>query len=280
VRLVQLGGVGQGADLDDALRRLLAPLGGLGAFVRPGQRVLLKPNLGFARSPETHAITSPELIAAVARAALEAGAAQVRVIDHPVDAPDRVLAASGLRERLQAVTRDERALKLLVALAPIHFVARELPRGKALRRAEVLAEALRADVHIALPKAKSHGATLFTGTLKGQMGLIRDRLDFHTGLDLHQAVADLASLLRPGLVIMDGLAVMTAGGPQGPGPLAETRALLAGTDPVAVDAAGVRLAPLQGRKVLPRQVKHLRLAAEMGLGRLELPPEEQRLLEL
>jgi uncharacterized protein (DUF362 family) len=87
----------------------------------------------------------------------------------------------------------------------------------------------------------------------------------------HQAIADLNTVLRPHLSIMDGLAVMTSGGPAGPGPTQTTDTLIAGTDPVAVDAAGVRLAPLFGAKVEPSRVKHLVHAAALGLGALELP---------
>ena len=126
-------------------------------------------------------------------------------------------------------------------------------------------------MHIALPVAKSHSAAGFTGTLKGMMGLIRSRIGFHLTLDLHESIVYLNTVLKPDLVIMDGLTVMATGGPAGPGDLVSTDTLIAGTDPVAVDSATVRLAPLFGEKIAPAKIRHIALAAARGLGRIELP---------
>ena len=126
-----------------------------------------------------------------------------------------------------------------------------------------------------MPVAKSHGSAGFTGALKGQMGLIETRKPFHWRYDLHQAIADINTHLRPQLCIMDALAIMATDGPRGPGEIVKTDTLIAGTDPVAVDAAAVRLAPLHGKKVDPKRVRHLQAAASMGLGRLEIPADRR-----
>lgn len=114
----------------------------------------------------------------------------------------------------------------------------------------------KADVHIALPIAKSHSSAGFTGTLKGMMGLIKSRVGFHMVRDLHQSIVDLNRVLKPQLIVMDALTVMSTNGPSGPGKLIKTDALVAGTDAVAVDAAAVRLAPLYGEKVEPGTIRH------------------------
>lgn len=273
--LTQVRGPGVRRDLEDAVARLLEPLGGMGAFVNRGQMVLLKPNMSFAVPSDRHATTSVPVVAAVARLARRAGAREVIVADHPVSDAAEVIAAMGIGQaelgsgvRVVPVT-DESA-----------WAERALPRGRSIREAQVLRALEEADVHIALPVAKSHGSAGFSGTLKGMMGLVRTRKTFHWLHDLHQAIVDLNTAIRPDLVIMDGLDVLSSGGPRGPGRVVRCDTLLAGTDPVAVDAAGVRLAPLHGQKVRPDRIRHLALAASMGLGRIDPGGENTRLIEL
>jgi uncharacterized protein (DUF362 family) len=273
--LVQGTGPGVHKDLDKALKLLLEPLGGMGAFVKKGQKVMLKPNLGFPSPPGHHATTSPELIAAVARSVLAQGASTVWVADHTVRNPALVKSRTGLPEALSGLD-----VEIVLPDSARHFVPKDVPRGKELKKTHVLKTALDAGVHIALPVAKSHVSAGFTGTLKGMMGLVHDRGIFHGDLDLHQAIADLNTLLKPHLTIMDGIMVMTRGGPAGPGPLATTDSLIAGTDPVAVDAAGVRLAPLYGQRIDPGDVQHLAHAVSLGLGTLDPPAGQIKSISL
>ena len=264
--LARIKGPGVAQNLGPALVKLLKPLGGMQAFVGKGQTVMLKPNMSFAKPVAFRATTSAGLIAAVARLALEQGAGKVIVADHPVSDADDVIKAMGLKEALQGL--DVQVLKVD---GDSPWVEKAIPGGKSLSSARFLELALKADVHIAMPLAKSHSSAGFTATLKGMMGLIRSRVGFHVVRDLHQSVVDLNRVLKPQLVIMDGLEVMTTGGPQGPGKLVQARSLIAGTDPVAVDAAGVRLAPLYGKQVDPATIRHLALAAAAGIGRIDLP---------
>ena len=271
VSLVQIQGPGVPRDLDEALRRLLEPMGGIKAFVRPGQNVLVKPNLAFPNAPEVRANTNPQVLAAVVRAVIAAGG-KVTVADYSTEDPDEVRERSGLARALKGLD-----VKLLLPEDEDQFLEVLVRRGKDLKRTAVLKVALKADVHIAVPLAKSHSSAGFTGVLKGNMGLIWSRKPFHFWHNLHKAIAELNSVpkLRPHLSIMDGLAVMASGGPRGPGEVLTRNTLIAGTDPVAVDACGVRLAPLFGKRMRPRQVKHLALAEDMGLGR-----SDQKALEL
>jgi len=266
--LVKISGAGVPRDLPAAIAKLLAPLGGMQAFIKKGQRVLLKPNMGFPTPPRQRATTSPALVAAVAKLALDCGAGRVMVIDNPTRRPEACMRTIGIKEALADLD-----VHLLLPTDDKFYKQTPIPRGKSLKRTKIVKEALECDVHIALPIAKSHNAAGFSGTLKGMMGLILDRESFHSRYDLNQAVADLNTVIKPELVIMDGLEVMTTDGPAGPGDLVTRNTLLAGTDPLAVDAAGVRLAPLYGRKIKPRQVKHLKIAQAMGLGTLEPPVE-------
>ncbi len=273
--LVKVSGPGVPADIAGAVKKLLEPLGGMAAFVKKGQSVLIKPNLGFPTPPAQRATTDPQLVRAVALEVLGCGPGRVLVLDNPVRRPEACLKENGVQQTLKG-------LDVHMAMPTSEHLYRqvEIPGGKSLKKTAVLKDALSVDVLIALPIAKSHNAAGFSGALKGMMGLVLDRESFHSTYDLNQAIADLNTILRPKLVIMDGLSVMTTDGPSGPGKLVTCNTLLAGADPLAVDAAGVELAPLYERKLRPQQVKHLRLAAEMDLGTLKPPAESIREISL
>ena len=255
-------------NLGPALVRLLEPLGGMQAFVKKGQTVLLKPNMGFDKPAAFRANTSAELIAAVAKLCLEQGASKVIVADHSIPSTEDVSAAMGLSKALKGLK-----VQVLKVDGDSTWVETAIPQGESLHSTEILKVAFDADVHIALPIAKSHSRAGFTGTLKGMMGLIKSRMGFHLVRDLHKSIVDLNRVLKPNLIIMDGMEVMATDGPQGPGKLIRANSLIAGTDPVAVDSAGVRLVPLHGKKVEPATVRHLAIAAASGIGRIdsELP---------
>jgi len=268
-RLVKVQGPGVPRDVAGALKKALAPLGGMQAFVTKGAKVVLKPNMGFATEARIRATTSPELVAAVAREVLACEPSKVLILDHPMRNPEACLRLNGI----QAACKD---LDVTVVL-PTHerfFIDVPVPKGQQIQKVKVLRDVIECDVHIPLPVAKSHMAAGFSGGIKGHMGTILDRESFHSRFDLNQAIADLASVLRCPLSILDGLTVMTEGGPAGPGPLEATNALIAGTDMVAVDGAGVLLAPLYRRRIKPSNIRHLRKANKMGIGQLELPADQ------
>jgi uncharacterized protein (DUF362 family) len=264
--LVKVSGPKVAVDMAEAVKKVLEPLGGMGAFVKKGQKVLLKPNMGFATKPQIRATTSPEMVAAVAREVLACSPARVVILDHPMRHPEACLKKNGI----QALCSD---LDVTVVLPTDgrFFSEISVPRGKVLKKVHVIKEALETDVHICLPLAKSHMAAGYSGGIKGHMGLILDRESFHSHYEMNQAIADLATVLPVRLSILDGLQVMASGGPAGPGELLTANSLIAGTDIVAVDAAGVTLVPLYRRKIKPKQIRHLKLSAKMGLGQLEVP---------
>jgi uncharacterized protein (DUF362 family) len=139
-----------------------------------------------------------------------------------------------------------------------------------MKETQVMREVLSADVLIAVPAAKAHGSTGVSLTLKGMMGLVWDRGSMHGRYDLHTAIVDLASLLRPALTIIDGSRVLSTNGPSGPGKVLTPNTIIASTDMVSADAQAVREFEWYGRRFEPRQVDHIRLAHERGLGRMDL----------
>ena len=102
------------------------------------------------------------------------------------------------------------------------------------------------------------------------MGLIWDRMSFHNRYDLDESIVDMVTVLRPNLVVIDGTRILSSGGPGGPGEVIPLDLVIASTDMVAADAQMVELGTWYGKKIEPRQIKHIRIAAERGLGRIDL----------
>jgi len=250
-----------------ATRKAVEALGGMSAFVKPGQKVVIKPNMSFAAGPEAAANTHPAVIAEIMRMCKEAGASRVLVLDNCLAEPAGCLKLSGIVDACSAIDKD-----CVHALKDERFFRKaDIAGAKVLPTTMVMQDVLEADVLIPAPKAKSHGATGVTLSLKGMMGLIYERESFHR-IGLDQAIVDLASLLKPKvkLVVIDATSVMTSGGPYGPGPVVPLDTVLAARDMVAADAQAVMLSPWYGQKVAPSQVRHIRYAAERGLGRMDV----------
>jgi len=250
----------------EAASKALESLGGISRFVKRGQKVLLKPNISFASDTTRGANTDPELVAWVAQQCVEAGAKEVLVADIALQTATLCLWRSGIKEAMSRVP----GATLSYFSDDRFFQETSIPRGKSLKKSRVLKPLLESDVVINLPRAKTHDATTVTLGLKNLMGLAIDRKSFHSSHDLHQAIADLATLIRPALTLIDASRVMVDNGPGGPGTLVPLNTVVAGTNPVEVDAVMVSLTAWAGKKYRPDQVRHLKAASELGLGRVDL----------
>jgi uncharacterized protein (DUF362 family) len=102
------------------------------------------------------------------------------------------------------------------------------------------------------------------------MGLIWDRESFHSQFDISQGIADLATVIRPRLTVLDASRALASGGPAGPGDVKKLNLVVAGVDPVAVDAYGVGIVPWYGKSFKGRQVEHLLAAHQRGLGKIDV----------
>ena len=160
----------------------------------------------------------------------------------------------------------------------VHFLERnrkffreiKIPQGKVLERVEVVKEILDGHVLINMPVAKSHSATGVSLGMKGLMGLIWERESFHSQFNINQALADLATVIKPQLTILDATRALASGGPGGPGEVKKPNLIIAGMDPVAVDSYGVSIVPWYGQKFKGRQVEHLLIAHQRGLGKIDV----------
>ena len=239
------------------VRAAVDAVGGMGRFVRPGETVLVKPNMAWDRTPEQGANTNPEVVAEVVRLCRAAGARRVIVAENTIHDAQRVAERSGIRVAVTAAGGD------LVLPGASGFEWTTLG-GSILASWDVLSVLFDADRLINVPVVKHHSLSHLTCGIKNHMGLIggsRGRLH----QEIHPAVVDLAAAFRPTLTIVDATRVMMRNGPTG-GRLEDVvavNAVAAGTDPVAGDAWAARQLGLD-----PAEVGHVVLAEGRGLGSL------------
>jgi uncharacterized protein (DUF362 family) len=232
-------------------------LGGMAAFVRPGEAVLIKVNAAFATPPLLGATSHPEAVSTVVKLCLEAGAASVTVADNPINDPASCFALSGIAAAAQAA-----GAQVLLPSADL-FEPYSVPEGRLIQSWPVLCIPLRGVQRvIGLAPVKDHHRSGASMTLKNWYGLLGGRRNiFHQ--QIHTIILELAMMIRPSLVILDGTQSMVNNGPTGGSlaDLAPTQTVLAGSDPVAVDSMG---AGLLGKT--PGQLPHLVMAQRAGLG--------------
>jgi len=247
-----------------AARAAVGLLGGMEAFVKPGDKVVVKPNMSFARGPDSATNTSPEVVREIVAMCKDAGAGKVSVIDHPLRPNEECV--EGVRDACRIFGDTS-----VQALDDNDFYRETaLPQAEKFRKTDVMKDVLEADVLIAVPVAKSHSSTGVSLSMKGMMGLILNRTIMHWRYDLSSSIVDLCTFLKPDLVVIDGTRVLSTNGPGGPGNVLKFDTIIASRDMVAADATAVAMFEWYGQKMQPRQVKHIRIAHERGLGRMDI----------
>jgi len=236
-------GVGQkmsivrGADRTAALELAMKSLGGIETFIQKGDRVLLKVNAAFASPPMLSATTHPELVAHMTRLCYRAGAATVRVTDNPINDPASCFTLTGI-----AAAAVGAGAKVLLPRDDL-FKPLTVPRARLIRNWPILFGPL-ADVNkvIGLAPVKDHHRSGASMVMKNWYGLLGGRRNiFHQ--DIYGIILELAMLVRPSLVVLDGTTTMMTNGPTG-GSLSDLKAtntMIVGTDQVAADAFGATL---------------------------------------
>jgi len=255
----------KGSNVETTVRAAVAAVGGMEAFVKKGSQVIIKPNLSFASEPERAATTNPDVLLAVMKLCLEAGARKVLVVDHPLQDAEII----GTRATVAEVVKQTRNAVLMLPTTENLYVETPIPLGREMKSTKLVRILREADVLINLPVAKSHSATGVSLGLKGNMGLNWDRKRMHNATDLNQTIADLATVVKPNLTIIDAIRALITRGPQGPGKVANLGTIIAGRDPVAVDSYAVSLTPWYGRELTGKNVKHLLYASQMGVGEVD-----------
>ncbi|MGD8344768.1 MAG: DUF362 domain-containing protein [Desulfobacterales bacterium] len=219
------------------LELALKSIGGLEAFVKKGDRVLLKVNAAFASAPILSATTHPDMVAALTRLCLKAGAASVIVTDNPINDPASCFRLTGIE--LAART----AGATVVLPQKEFFKPYSLPQGALIRNWPVFFDPIsRVDKIIGTAPVKDHHRSGASMIMKNWYGLLGGRRNiFHQ--DIHTIIQELAMMIKPTLVVLDGTTTMMHNGPTG-GSLSDlknTHTMIVSTDQVAADACGAGL---------------------------------------
>ncbi|MFP4452612.1 MAG: DUF362 domain-containing protein [Desulfobacterales bacterium] len=252
-------------DIEPAVKKAVEMLGGMKKFIKRGNRVVIKPNMSFDTGPERASNTHPLVVKTLTQMCKEAGADRVLVLDNPLRPAERCIENSGIAEACELVEKG----MVRTFTDSSRFSEVNIPGGRSLKKTDAMKEVLNADVLIAAPVAKSHSGAGVSLSMKGMMGLIHNRRVMHR-LDLHESIVDLASLLTPQLTIIDASRVLSSGGPGGPGKVLTPETIIASTDMVAADAYTVSAFEWYGGRYNPDQIKHIRLAHQRKIGRMDI----------
>lgn len=241
----------------EMFRKGIEALGGMKSFVKEGQRVVIKPNIGWDAPPERAANTNPELVAEIIRQAKMAGAAKVIVFDHTCNAESLAYSRSGIEAAVKAAGGE------MVSAASVRdYVERTCDSAVKLKRALIHKSILDADVLINVPILKNHSGTKMTSAMKNGMGWIWDRMYMHRN-NLPQCIADLILYRKPDLNIVDAYRMMVSNGPRGVS-TADVRMpkyQLLSRDIVAIDAQALKLL-----RYKPEDIHYLACGEKLGLG--------------
>jgi len=203
--------IGKGKNYITLVTRALAPLGGISSFVSKGSRVVVKPNIAWDRRPDQAATTHPLVVKALVQMSLDAGASEVLIFDRTCNEERRCYNNSGIKSEMDSI-KDARAKCVYVDNRK--FVPIKIENGKSIREWSFYKDALEADCYINVPIAKHHGLSRLTLGLKNVMGVIggkRGKLHRNIG----QNLADLNTVIRPRLTVIDATRILLNNGPQG-----------------------------------------------------------------
>jgi uncharacterized protein (DUF362 family) len=253
--------VARGEDPTAITEAAIQALGGMERFVRSGYDVIIKPNVCTNyHTFEYAATTNPQVLAALVKLAIGAGAKRVRVMDYPFGgSPESAYERSGIAAAVKAAGGEMEVMnRNKYKMTPI-------PGGKSIQEWEMYQEALTCDLLINVPIAKHHSLARLTLGGKNLMGLIQRRSAIHS--DMGQRIADLVSVFRPGLTVVDAVRTLMANGPTG-GSLNDVQVnntVIASHDIVAADSYATGFFNLSGA-----DIAYIRAAADMGLGEIDL----------
>jgi uncharacterized protein (DUF362 family) len=227
----------KGDDRVKTINLAFKAFGGIDKFIKKGDRVLLKVNAAFASPPVLSATTNPQLLEEVARLCYAAGASSVSVTDNPINDPSSCFALTGIE------SAAKRAGAKVVLPEESLFAPLTIEGGSLIKDWPVLYQPLKnSDKVIGIAPVKDHQRSGASMTMKNWYGLLGGRRNiFHQ--DIHNIIKELAVMVKPTLVILDGTVSMMTNGPTG-GSLSDlkhTNTMIVGTDQVAVDSYGAML---------------------------------------
>ena len=245
-----------GTNLAKMVEAGMAKMGGWDKFFKPGAKVALKPNLAWNSTPEQGGNTHPDILRAVIKGAESCKVKQILIPENTCQPEKMTFKVSGANDAIEGTSAK------LYRPKPAEYKEVDVPKGKICQKAKVTRDLIEADCLVNMPVAKHHGGATLSLSMKNWMGAVDNntRRAWHRN-GLHQCIADFSTFLKPHLIVIDATRIMLDHGPQGPGKLAHPHEIIFATDPVAADTYA---ATLFGKK--PKDVLHIELAAELGVG--------------
>jgi uncharacterized protein (DUF362 family) len=251
-----------GGEPAQLLERALTEMGGIGKYVKKGQNVVIKPNIGWDKKPDFAANTNPELIEELIKQCFNAGAKKVTVFDHTCDNWQKCYDNSGIKKAAEAA-----GATVLPGNDEVYYKEVKIPKGVSLKSTKIHQALLEADVWFNVPVLKNHGGAKMSIAMKNYMGIVWDRPFFHSN-DLQQCIADICTWeKKPALNIIDAYRCLRKAGPQGRS-VSDTsvlKTLIISTDIVAADTAAIGLFN-QVEKMDIKQVGHIANGEKLKLG--------------
>jgi uncharacterized protein (DUF362 family) len=249
---------GEPAALFDAA---IKAAGGMRRFVKKGQTVVVKPNIGWDREPEAAANTNPELVNQIIQHCMNAGAKKVYVFDNSCDYGPNCYKTSGIQNAAKTA-----GATIVPANHERYYQEVKIPNAKKLTNTKVHELILESDVYINVPVLKHHSSSSLTLAMKNQMGVVWDRGAYHSR-DLHRCITDFCLYRKPDLNIMDAYRITLRNGPQRAGndDVVLKKNLLLSTDIVAIDAAAARIFGTD-----PKNINYIYYGHQEGIGNMEL----------
>ncbi len=251
--------VAKGASTPQVVRSAMDAMGGMKRFISKGDVVVLKPNIGWDRTPAFAATTNPDVVGTLAKLCYESGAKKVRVFDNSVSDVRRCYKQSGIADAASAAGAE------MVFMDSRKYKEVKL-NGTTLKSWPLYNDIFEADKVINIPIAKTHSLSVLTLAVKNWMGVMGGvRFRIHQRID--ESLVDLIRVIKPTLTVLDAVRILTANGPTG-GDLADVKRLdtvVVGMDQVAIDSFGATLFGLKGG-----DLGYVNLAAKAGLGVMDL----------
>lgn len=255
-----------GGEPEAMFRRAIQEMGGMGKYIKKGQKVVVKPNIGWDKVPELAGNTNPKLIGEIVKQCFAAGASEVVVFDHTCDDWRKCYTNSGIEAAAKA-----QGAKVMPAHEETYYRSVNLPGGKTLKSTKIHQAIMDCDVWINVPVLKNHGGAKMSISMKNMMGIVWDRGFFHKN-DLQQCIADVCTMSkRPVLNIVDAYRVMKTNGPRGKSAadVVTAKGLFISADMVAIDTAAVKFFD-QIVKMPLEHVGHIANAEKLKVGTTDL----------
>ncbi len=262
-----------GGSAVEMFEKAIAEMGGMGRFVKKGQTVVLKPNIGWDRTPDYGANTDPDLVGAVAKSCFAAGAKKVLCFDHTCGNDwDNRYKVSGIRDAIEKAGGE-----MVPGNDASMCIEQEIPKGVSLKKAHVHKLAVNPDVFINIPVLKHHSGAKITAAMKNYMGCIDDRKFWHAN-NLPQCIADYCTYQKTTLTIIDAYRVMLEHGPRGKDPkfAPVAKYQIISTDIVAADVAAIQIFASvakqfgMGKPYEVSEIPYVEMAEKLGVGTADL----------